>query len=267
MFESLANAFLISFREGIEAALIVMTVLVVVGKRNDKKLKTVTLSAVVVAVVVCSVLAFYLGTIALVNNVELEVTLYGAAALAVLTMVFWMMRHGKALKSNIEAKVNHYSSKTTLFTVIGLFLFVFFMVAREGFELALFLLAFGSGVGGGFYIAAMLAGLAAAIGIGMLLSKGIVKVNIGKFLQLTSYVLLILVVQLVMDFLHEGMEAGIVPEPASQSTVNTIDYLSHDLPIFSYIAMIGFFTIIVYTLRQSYVNSAYKAQPAITAQH
>src|SRR5688500_203990 len=101
MFESLANAFLLSFREGIEAALAVMAVLVVVGKRTDKRLKTATLSAVVVAVIVCSVLAIYLGTIALVNNVELEVALYGAAAVAVLTMVIWMMRHGKALKKDI----------------------------------------------------------------------------------------------------------------------------------------------------------------------
>lgn len=266
MFDSLANAFLISFREGIEAALVVMTVLVVVAKRSDTRLKTVTLSAVVTAVVICSALAFFLGTIALVNNVELEVALYGAAAVAVLTMVVWMMRHGKAMRHEIEQKVNKYTAKTPTLAVIGLFLFVFFMVAREGFELALFLLAFGSGVGGVYYVASMVAGLGAAIAVGYLLSKGIVRVNVGKFLQLTAYVLLILVIQLVFDFLHEGMEAGIIPEAGSQSMINTIDYLSHDMPIFSYIAMAGFVVIIGYFLRQSYGQKGYKTQPAVTTQ-
>lgn len=267
MFDSLANAFLISFREGIEAALLVMTVLVVAGKRRDAKLRTVTLSAVLIAVLVCSAIALFLGTIALVNNVELEVALYGAAAVAVLTMVVWMMRHGRMLKREIETKVTNYSAQATTPAMIGLFLFVFFMVAREGFELALFLLAFGSGVGGGYYVTAMLAGLGAAAGISYLLSKGIVRVNIGKFLQLTAYVLLILVAQLLVDFMHEGMEAGIIPEPGSQTMVNTIDYLSSQLPIFSYIAMAGFLAIIGYFLRQSYMRDAFKRQPAITTQN
>ncbi len=267
MFESLVNAFLISFREGIEAALVVMTVLVIVGKRNDARLKTVTLSAVVAAVVICSAIAYFLGTIALVNNIELEVALYGAAAIAVLTMVVWMMRHGKKMKQEIEDKVNRYAMrKSTLLSVVGLFLFVFFMVAREGLELALFLLAFGAGIGGVFYVLAMLAGLSAAIGIGYLLSKGIVRVNIGKFLQITAYLLIILVVQLVIDFFHEGMEAGMLPEPG-QGVVNVIDYLSHDMPIFSYIAMVGFIGVIVYFLRKSSVKKkSFQTQPAITTQ-
>lgn len=267
MFESLVNAFLISFREGIEAALVVMTVLVIVGKRNDPRLKTVTLWAVAAAVVICSAVAYFLGTIALVNNVELEVALYGAAAVAVLTMVIWMMRHGKKMKQEIEEKVNRYASrKSTLLAVIGLFLFVFFMVAREGFELALFLLAFGAGIGGAYYVLAMIAGLGAAIAIGYLLSKGIVRVNVGKFLQLTAYLLLILVVQLVLDFFHEGMEAGMLPEP-HQNVINVIDYLSHDMPIFSYLSMIGFIGVIVYFLRQaSTKKKQFKSQPAITTQ-
>jgi len=265
MFESLVNAFLISFREGIEAALIVMTVLVVVGKRKDKRLKAVTLTAVGMAVVVCSSLAFFLGTIALVNNVELEVALYGSAAVAVLTMVIWMMRHGKMLKQDIQTKVDQFATRTTLPAIIGLFLFVFFMVAREGFELALFLMAFGSGVGGAYYVIAMLAGLGAAVGIGFLLSKGILRSNIGKFLQLTAYLLLVLVAQLIIDFLHEGMEAGILPEPSSQGTINTIDYLAHDMPIFSYVAMAGFVVVIGYFLWQSYSSKSYKA--AMTTQN
>jgi FTR1 family protein len=246
MFESLLNAFLISFREGIEAVLVVMTILVVLRKRGEMKMRKVTIAAVITAVVACAATAYALGTIALVNNPELEVTLYGAAAVAVLTMVIWMMRTGKSLKKDIETKVASYSGNTSLWAAVGLFSFVFFMVAREGFELSLFLLAFGAGIGGVYYVLAMLAGLAGAIGIGYLLSKGVLKVNVGKFLQATAFVLLILVVQLLFDFMHEGMEAGIVPEPSSQKVVNTIDYLSHDLPIFSYIAIAGFLGIIGY---------------------
>ncbi len=239
---------MISFREGIEAALVVLTVLVVLRKRNDMRMMRVTYFAVVSAVLLCAVTAYLLGTIALVNNPELEVTLYGAAAIAVATMVFWMMRVGKKLKSEIETKINTFGKSSSPWAMTGLFLFVFFMVAREGFELALFLLAFGSGIGGGYYIASMLAGLASAIGFSYLLSRGILRINIGKFLQRTAFVLMLLVIQLVFDFLHEGMEAGIIPEPQSQSIINTIDYLSHDLPIFSYGAVTLFIIIIGYFL-------------------
>lgn len=246
MFESLLNAFLISFREGIEAVLVVMTILVVLRRRGEDKMRKVTIMAVITAIVACSVTAYALGSIALVNNPELEVALYGMAALAVLTMVIWMMRTGKTLKKDIESKISTYSNTRSNWAVIGLFSFVFFMVAREGFELSLFLLAFGSGIGGWYYVLAMIAGLAGSIAIGYLLSKGVLKVNIGKFLQATAFVLLILVVQLIFDFIHEGMEVGILPEPSNQSIVNTIDYLSHDFPIFSYVAIAGFLGIIAY---------------------
>lgn len=247
MFESLLNAFLISFREGIEAVLVVMTVLVVLRKRGEEKMRKVTIAAVIAAIVACSATAYALGSIALVNNPELEVALYGMAALAVLTMVIWMMRTGKSFKKEIETKVASYSSgNSSKWAAIGLFSFVFFMVAREGFELALFLLAFGSGIGGWYYVLSMIVGLGCSIGIGYMLSKGVLKVNIGKFLQATAFILLILVIQLLFDFMHEGMEAGILPEPSNQSVVNFIDYLSHDLPIFSYIAIGGFLGIIGY---------------------
>jgi FTR1 family protein len=261
MFSALLNAFLISFREGIEAVLIIMTVLVVLRKRGDVKLRRVTFSAVFTAILACAIAAYMLGTIALVNNPELEVTLYGVAALAVLTMVIWMLRTGKFLKKEIETKVESYKTSTPLMAATGLFLFVFFMVAREGFELSLFLLAFGAGIGGGYYVTAMILGLAGAVGVGYLLSRGILKVNIGKFLRATAFVLLILVVQLVIDFMDEGMEAGIVPEPGSQKFVNTIDYLSHDLPIFSYVAIAAFLGIVGYFAVQSLSGKTRPANP------
>lgn len=252
MFESLLNAFLISFREGIEAVLVVMTVLVVLRKRGEERMRKVTIWAVITAVLACTATAYALGSIALVNNPELEVALYGMAALAVFTMVIWMMRTGKYLKREIETKVTSYSENSSRWAVVGLFGFVFFMVAREGFELALFLLAFGAGIGGVYYVISMIIGLACSIGIGYLLSKGVLKVNVGRFLQATAFVLMILVIQLLFDFMHEGMEAGILPEPSNQSVVNIIDYLSHDLPIFSYLAIAGFLGIIAYYAIRSF---------------
>lgn len=251
MFGSLLNAFLISFREGIEAALIVMTVLVVLKKRGDLHMRNVAFWAIGTAIAACSYLAYRLGSIALVNNPELEVALYGIAAITVVTMVIWMMRSGKFMSKEIEQKIDTHRKKTVVWAAIGLFVFVFFMVAREGFELSLFLLAFGAGINGYAYVVAMILGLAAAVGVGYALSRGILRVNIGKFLQATAFVLLVLVVQLVLDFFHEGIESGIVPEPSSQSIVNSIDYL-HDTPIFSYIAIGAFLLIIGYFMMKSF---------------
>src|SRR5947209_5467174 len=156
MFEKIFNQFVISFREGTEASLVIMAVMMAIKKRGDDRFRKAAIWGIVTAIVACIIGGYALGTIALVNNHGLELVLYISATIAVTGMVFWMMKTGKNLRSNIEERISHYQPKAGFIPLAGIFLFVFFMIAREGFETVLLLLAFGAGIGGFYYVTAML---------------------------------------------------------------------------------------------------------------
>ncbi len=251
MLEQLFNQFVVAFREGIEASLIIMIVLMALKKRGERRLIRAAHIGIWTSIVACAIGGYLLGTIALVNNHGLEVILYSAAAITVLTMVFWMMKTGKTLKAGIDTRIASYHSREGIWPVIGIFLFVFFMISREGFEMVLLLLAFGSGIGGHYYVTAMLAGIGLAVAVSYALSRGILKINLGKFLQSTAFVLLFFVVQLIFDVWHEATEGGFIPDPSSQSLANFIDYVHDKVPVFSDIGLALFAVLVIYFFTQA----------------
>ena len=248
MIEQLFNQFVVAFREGIEASLIIMTVLVTLRKQGETRLRKAAHAGIWAAIAACVTGGVILGSVALVNNHGVELTLYAAAAVTVATMVFWMMRTGKKLKGNIQARIAAFGSGESKLAMLGMFAFVFFMIAREGFEMVLLLLAFGAGIGGHYYVGAMLLGIGCAVLLAWGLSRGMVKINLGKFLQSTAYVLLIFVVQLIFDVLHEAGEGGFIQPFASQWLNNLIDYLHDQVPVFSYAGLALFFVLVIYHL-------------------
>jgi high-affinity iron transporter len=251
MIGQLFNQFVVAFREGIEASLIIMIVLMALKKRGERRLIRSAYVGIAVAILACAIGGYILGTIALVNNHGLEVILYAAAAITVTTMVFWMMKTGKTLRSGIDTKIASYHSKEGIWPVVGIFLFVFFMISREGFEMVLLLLAFGSGIGGHYYVTAMLAGIGFAVLLSYGLSRGMLKINLGRFLQSTAFVLLFFVVQLSFDVWHEATEGGFIADPSNQGLANFIDYVHDQVPIFSDIGLALFVVLVIYFFVQA----------------
>jgi len=262
MLGKLFSPFVISFRESIEAALVVMAVMVALKRRGDIRLRKAAMWGIGIGVAACAIGGYALGTIALVNNHEVELILYISAAVAVTTMVIWMMKTGRGMKHHIESKIASYSN-TSMWPVIGIFFFVFFMITREGFEMVLLLLAFGQGIGGGYYVTAMTLGIGLAVLLAYSISKGLIKVNIGKFLQQSAYVLLVFVIQLLFDCLHEAYEGGFLPEPSSQGFANFVDFVHDQLPVFSYAALGLFGLIVIYHL----LSNITKRPTQLGAQH
>src|SRR5690242_617538 len=125
-----------------------MTVLVTLRTQGETRLRKAAHAGIWSAIAACTVGGILLGSVALVNNHGVELALYAAAAVTVSTMVFWMMRTGSKLKTNIKARIAEFGSGQSKLAMLGMFAFVFFMIAREGFEMVLLLLAFGAGVGG-----------------------------------------------------------------------------------------------------------------------
>ena len=205
-------SFLLSLREGLEAALIIGIVLGVLLKINRTELnKTVWLGAGVAAVL-SFVAAIGMNQLGMKFEGRGEQIFEGFAmflAAGVLTwMILWMHNTAGNLKSEIEAKTKD--------AVQGkgqkaLFILAFLAVFREGIELALFLLAAQKTSSPTQTFIGALSGLAGAAILGWMLFTSTRKLNMRNFFRVTNVLLIIFAAGLVAHGVHEFNEAGIIP--------------------------------------------------------
>ena len=140
-------------------------------------------------------------------------------AAAVLTwMIFWMQKQGRQIQKGLEAEVRDALSGGQ---TVALFSVAFLAVLREGVELALFLTAvnFSSSVVGEAPILGWLGGvlgLIAAIVIGWLMYESALKLNLRRFFQFTSIVLIFFAAGLVGHAVGEFNELGWIPPVIEQ---------------------------------------------------
>jgi high-affinity iron transporter len=215
--------FLLALREGVEAALIISIVLGMLKKMNRDDRALVVWLGMTVAVLLSVAVAIVLGVIGAEFEGAAEQAFEGLTMLfaaAVLTwMIFWMQKQGRQIQKGLEAEVREALSggqTATLFSV------AFLAVLREGIELALFLTAvnFSSPtVGGEAPILGWLGGvlgLIAAIVIGWLMYESAIKLNLRRFFQFTSIVLILFAAGLVGSAMHEFNELGWIPAAIEQ---------------------------------------------------
>src|SRR5437868_13970021 len=123
MFESMV----VTLREGVEAALIVAIVLgylAKIGKRELSRSVYLGLGTAVALSIVAGVLFKRLG----VEEDKLEGWAMLAGAVFVASMVIWMWRTAKHLKSQIETTVNELTSCGKGRLTVGVFSFVLLMI-------------------------------------------------------------------------------------------------------------------------------------------
>ncbi len=206
-------AFLISLREGLEAALIIGIVLGALRKINRLDLRP----AVWLGVILAALTSLLAGGLLTVLGVSLEgqaeklfegFTMLLAAG--VLTwMIFWMNRQGRYLKAELESDVRRAmaggAGRQALF---GL---AFLAVVREGIELALFLTATAFAVKSDGTLLGALLGLAASFLLGWLVFSATLRLDLRRFFQVTSILLVLFAAGLVAHGVHEFNEVGWIP--------------------------------------------------------
>lgn len=206
MFQSLV----VTLREGIEAALIVGIVLGYL-RRTGRGSWTWIVYWGLAAAMLASVGAAYLVHRFAIREESYEGWLMLGGAVFVAAMVVWMWKTGKRLKQDIEGKLSDLSASATRAAALGLFLFVFLMVLREGIETVLSLAAVSLRTSELLSFMGGIVGLTLAIVLGVAFFKGSIKVNLRKFFGVTSLVLLVVAAQLVVTGVHELSEARILP--------------------------------------------------------
>ncbi len=204
------SAFLIALREGVEAALVVGIVLVYLSRTGRSHLSRYVWSGVGAAGALSLAVAIALERWK-VSQDGFEGLLLLIAAVFVVTMIVWMNRVARHLRSNIESRVETYAERAGRAAGWGLLLFVFLMVLREGAELALILRAVELSTEGLQTWIGTLAGIAAAVAVGLFFFKGTLQVPLPRFFAATSLILMIVAFQLALTGLHELSEARWLP--------------------------------------------------------
>jgi high-affinity iron transporter len=200
------QAFIITLREGVEAALIVGITLAYLTKIGRQELRKTVYAALGAA---------FLGSIGVavvisrthLNEDVFEGWIMLVAAFFVVTMVIFMMKTGRKMKGEIEGKVGLLAGNDAWF---GLFAFIFLMVLREGAETVLILSAVSLNSTELLSFLGTLLGVLAAIAFGVMFVKGSVRINLQKFFRITSAILFLVAAQLVISGLHELSESGVI---------------------------------------------------------
>ncbi|CNE36442.1 ferrous iron transport permease EfeU [Yersinia nurmii] len=204
--------FLIMFREGLEAALIVSLIASYLKRTQRGQWMGAVWAGVIVAAALCLGLGIFINETTgefPQKQQELFEGIVAVIAVCILTyMVFWMRKVSKSVKVHLEGAIDHAlnSGRRQSWALVAM---VFFAVAREGLESVFFLLAaFQQDVGIAAPIGAIL-GLTCAILVGMAIYWGGVKLHLAKFFKWTSLFILFVAAGLAAGAIRAFHEAGL----------------------------------------------------------
>ena len=210
------TAFFVMLREGFEAALIVAILYAYLRRTSRHDL----IPAMWQGVVAAATLSVAAGVVIHLTVESLE----GAArlrafaaisvfAVAVLTwMIFWMRKHARALKGELQDALDAAMAKTgrVRWAVTAA---AFFAVLREGLEAALFMIATATAVDGASVALGALIGLALACALGYAVVLGGKRMPMRQFFQVTGVMLIIFAAGLLartVMFLQTSGDLGIL---------------------------------------------------------
>ncbi len=201
-------AFLITFREALEAALIVVIIASYLRKIGRESLHRYVYFGVFAAVVFSILVGAGVFVVFGQLTSPAEEVFEGVAALtatAVLSyMIFWMAKSSKKIRAEVEERVD---VAVTSGQVIGISVLSFVAVFREGVETVLFLTTLSL-----TDVWATIAGLVGGCGVVVLLAfvlyRSFYRLNVQRVFRYSSVLLLVFAAGLAGFGVHELLEAG-----------------------------------------------------------
>ena len=212
------NEFIISFRESLEAALIVGIIFTVLIKQERRNLLPTMWLSVILSVVASVVLGKIMYNVVEHQGNEavkamLEGILMYITAGLLFYVIFWM-------KKNLTSRdaIAKQTTDAAAGGKWGLFLLVFFAILREGFETALFLVA-STSIDQSFSYTGFFGGLLLAVLIGYLIVVQGRRIQLKKFFSYTSLLLVVFAAGMIAHGTHELHEYLEYKEHASEGMV------------------------------------------------
>lgn len=203
-------SFIITFRETLEAALIIGIILAYLAKTNKRKYNKFVYFGVIFAIVLSIAAAFVFKILSISFEGTAEQIFEGItmliAAFLLTFMILWMMKR-KHIAHEIK---EHVSEELEEKHKLGLFFIAFIAVLREGIETVLFLGAL-TFISGKISIFGGLLGIGSAVFISYLFFISTKKINLRIFFTITSIILILFAAGLTAHGVHEFQEAKIIP--------------------------------------------------------
>lgn len=201
---------LISFREGLEALLIVAIAALYLRRTGREALVGAIRAGVASALALSAVLGIVLSRIGALSPAW-EGLMAWIAAAAVISCTVHMLRMGRHMKKHIDGQLGAATARPGAAGWWAVFAFALFMVGREGVETATMIaslavngdlahMAWGGAIG--FALAAWIAWLWTRHGS---------KVNLARFFQVTAVFMVVFSLQLLVYGFHEFTEGALIP--------------------------------------------------------
>lgn len=200
----------IALREGIEAFLIVAITLAYLRKTGRAALVPAVYTGTGLALVLSVVIAVLLREVAVTPLYEGILALVAAAL--VLTMIVYMTKAAKQLRSDIGERIEAAAGRATgLGSFLAIAGFTLLMITREGMETAFMVASLMGQADKAAMVIGALVGVLLAAALAWGWSRYGQRINLGRFFQVTAIFLSLFVVQLSIYAFHELTEAGVLP--------------------------------------------------------
>ena len=194
-------SFIMGFREGLEAFLLIAIILKYISKSAQFHLRSKVIQGGIAGLIISLLLGLLLNAVSagLGGVTTLTKVWESAASLIALVLVtmfiFWMIRHGHDMVKHVEGKVDKNLSAA------GLFFISLVIVAREGTEIAIFSFA------GKYPFNIVILGVLASLILTLLIFYSLVKVDIALLFKITLAYLILQAGYLLGYTFHEGFSA------------------------------------------------------------
>lgn len=206
----MAESFIILFREGFEAFLILFIVLGALKKAGSVQYNRIVYAGAFSALLGSFILAAIFRVVKLEFEGPAEYIFEGVTmiitSVLLAFMILWLVRfktNAGQIKTELQSHVNSNRS-------LGIFSLIFFSLFREGVETVLFFIGLDLSAGTDVVLGSVL-GLITAFGLCYGIFAGTVKLNFRVFFNVTTLVLLLIAAGLMAHGVHELNEAEIIP--------------------------------------------------------
>ena len=208
----MGQAFLITLREGIEAALIVGIVLAYLSRSGHRSHFPSVWAGTALALLVSLAAGGVLFAVGAEFTGRAEEIFEGVAMFAAVVvlsyMVIWMKRQAVNIRGHLEAQV---ATAVAGGSAVALGLLAFVAVVREGLETALFMFAATRTATSAETLAGGILGLALAAALGYVIYRGSRVLKLKTFFNVTGVLLVLFAAGLLAHGIHEFEEAGVIP--------------------------------------------------------
>lgn len=203
------EALVITFREGLEAFLIVAITLAYLNKTGRRHLDKAVFAGIGAAILISATTGWHVKDLAQDPVMEGALALVSGALVASLTVM--MMRAAKSMGRTMTDKLEAHAARDGFMALAGVFLFTILMIAREGMELALMLGTMTTYMSLGTLLTGTILGFGVVGLIGFLWVSQSQKINLKLFMQVTGIFLILFAVHLFIFGIHEIAEINALP--------------------------------------------------------